>query len=164
MPVVAAMSVLAAAGAGASLVEILAAIGQVTGVARSAVIYAAVSAGHVLGIALLLGPIILADLAIVGVIRTLDGPGVATLRWTARFGVVVAIATGILLASSKPAEYFANWAFWAKMIVLLLALSNAIVFECRVIGEGDSFSRIQAGVSIVLWLTVLALGRWIAFV
>lgn len=164
MPVVAAISMLAAAGAGASIVESLAAVGQASGVARSALIYAAVSAGHVLGIALLLGPIILADLAILGVVRTLDGLGVATLRLTARIGVALAMVTGVLLLSSKPAEYFINGAFLAKMGVLMLALSNAIVFESRIARERDGISRIQAGVSIALWLTVLALGRWIAFV
>ncbi len=164
MLVVAAMSALAGAGAVTSVVESLAAVGQATGVARSALIYAAVSAGHVLGIALLLGPIILADLAILGVVRTLDERGVATLRLTARIGVALAMVTGILLLSSKPAEYFLNGAFLAKIGVLMLALANAIVFECRATRARDGISRIQAGVSIALWLTVLALGRWIAFV
>jgi hypothetical protein len=45
-----------------ALIEAWAALGRASGITTSAVAYAAVSAAHVLGIALLVGPIVLVDL------------------------------------------------------------------------------------------------------
>jgi hypothetical protein len=152
-----------------SLLEALTALGLMSGVARSASIYALTSASHVLGIALLLGPILLADLRIAGLLMAIDEPAVAVLRKTARLGALLTVLTGILLFSAKPVDYGANLVVWAKLVVVLAALLNAVLFEVQsrrrgiaalMSGGGRSFAIISA----TLWLTALLLGRWIAFV
>ncbi len=109
----------------------LAALGVNSGVARSAPVYALVSATHVLGIALLVGPILLADLRLAGLLRAIDAGALAVLRRTAMLGVALALTTGVLLLSAKPAEYAGNAVVWAKFAVIALALLNALRFEIR---------------------------------
>jgi hypothetical protein len=149
--------------------EALTTLGLVSGVARSAPIYALVSASHVLGIALLVGPVLLADLRIAGLIRSLDERAVSVLRTTATCGVLLALLTGIFLFSAKPLDYAGNRIVWAKLAVVAAALINAAVFEFRARRRGlpallDGQGRRAALLSITLWIVALLLGRWIAFV
>jgi hypothetical protein len=151
-----------------TLIELWAALGHATGVTRSANVYAATSALHVFGIALLVGPIVLVDLRWLGRLYALDAAAVAILRRTARTGVALTVLTGVLLASTRPAEYLANRVFLAKMAVIAIAVANALLFEWRsrrgAINDTAMSLRATAIVSLSLWLLALALGRWIAFV
>lgn len=146
------------------------AIGLATGVARSSVIYALVSASHVLGIALLMGPIMLVDLRLLGALRALDLAALAILRRAAMFGVLIVLPSGALLFAAKPIEYAANPAMQMKLIVAAAGLLNALAFEWRArrVGLANAVTGLRAAVmgagSLVLWLTALLLGRWIAFV
>lgn len=146
-------------------IDALAALGLASGVQHSAPVYALVSASHVFGIALLVGPILLADLRLLGLLRGLDGPALLTLRRAARIGVVLAVSTGVLLLSAKPAEYAENRVVWIKLAVVAAAIANALLFEFRgQRGEGAAQGRMAPLASITLWLSALLLGRWIAFV
>lgn len=152
------------------LIDVWTALGHASGVTRSANAYAFVSALHVFGIALLIGPIVLVDLRLLGRFPALDVPAIQLLRSTARVGVVLAVTTGLLLASTRPAEYLANRVFLAKMAVVAIAVANALWFDWRArrVGSQDLFSipavRIFAGLSLLAWPLALGLGRWIAFV
>ncbi len=83
-------------------------------------------------------------------------------------GVALALTTGVLLLSAKPAEYAGNAVVWAKFAVIALALLNALRFEIRWRRHGASLlggdARLSALLSATLWLAAILLGRWIAFV
>lgn len=146
------------------LLDLLAAIGLATGVARSAAVYALISAGHVLGIALLIGPVLLADLRLLGWLRGIDASALLVLRRTARLGAGLALATGLLLLSARPHEYAGNAIVWLKLMVVAAALANAALFEWRAARlDGTPPGGCAAALSIALWLAALMLGRWIAF-
>lgn len=152
-----------------ALIGFLAELGLASGVARSSAVYALVSAGHVLGIALLLGPILLVDLRLLGLLRALDAEAVRLLRAAARTGLALAVAMGVLLLSAKPMEYAANPVIWAKLAVVAAGIANALLFELAVWRKGlpallHGAGRASAAASIGLWLSALLLGRWIAFV
>ncbi len=152
------------------LLHALALLGLVTGVARSSVIYAVTSATHVFGIALLLGPIALVDLRLLGRLRGLDLAALAILRRAAMLGVLLLVVTGVLLFAAKPVEYAANPAMQIKLLVLTAGLGNALGFEWQVRRVGLALAisgrsaTLAGGASLILWLCVLLLGRWIAFV
>ncbi len=90
------------------MIDFLVSLGLASGVARGALPYAATSAAHVLGIALLIGPILLVDLRLIGWLKGLDLPALALLRRTAALGLLLAMLAGLLLLSAKPAEYLAT--------------------------------------------------------
>jgi len=153
----------------AALLDALTSLGLASGVARSSVLYAAVSAAHVLGIGLLLAPIALVDLRLIGLVRELDEAALRLLRRTAMVGIALSILTGILLTSARPAEYADNPAFLAKLAIVALGIAHALIFEWRIrrlglatvaeIGTG----RASGAASLAFWLSALLLGRWIAF-
>lgn len=153
-----------------TLAAALTELGRISGIALSSPLYAAVSALHILGIALLVGAILLVDLRLAGLLKRLDPDAMALMRRVARMGAALAVATGILLASARPAEYLANRVFLAKMAVVALALANALAFEIMARRTplaalvDTPYARAAAILSLGLWPVVIGLGRWIAFV
>jgi len=151
-----------------NIVEVMTAVGLATGLTRSAYVYIAVSASHVLGIALLLGPIILVDLWLLGARISLNEASLAALRTAAKAGVALAITSGVLLFSSTPAEYARNPVFWTKLSLVAVALANALAFEMMTRRKGLgaltlTSKRLFGATSLLAWLSVLLLGRAIAF-
>lgn len=153
-----------------ALIAALTAVGRASGIALSSPLYAAVSAMHILGIALLFGGIVMVDLRFAGLVKRLGVDAIVLLRQSARIGAVLAITSGVLLASARPAEYLANRVFLAKLAMVALALANAIGFELMARRVplaaliDTPYARAAAILSLALWLLVIGLGRWIAFV
>lgn len=138
----------------------------------SPLLYPLLSAIHILGIALLIGPILALDARLLGLARQVSlevlGP---YLSLTAKIGAVLAIVTGLMLFTVQPANYLANPAFLAKLGLLALAIENAVIVDrsaaWRRAVAGDEVTaglRVQAAASGVLWIAVLVAGRWIGFV
>ena len=72
---------------------------------RSATLYLLVNAAHILGIGLLVGAILPLDLRLIGLLR--DGPIAVLAPFLVRVaatGLLLAIVTGFLLFSVKPAD------------------------------------------------------------
>jgi hypothetical protein len=129
---------------------------------------------HVLAITLVLGSIAVADLRLLGlasvkrpVSQLLDE--ILPVTWVA-FGF--ALVTGLLLFSSNAVEYAHNKPFQFKMILLVLAGLNMLVFQLvtfRTVGSWDQAARTPPGArfagaaSLVCWIGVVAFGRWIGF-
>src|SRR5260221_4806745 len=86
---------------------------------------------HVFAISLVVGTIAIVDLRLLGLAAT-RRPFTAVARgllpWTwAAF--VLAAAAGSLLFISQAVAYFVNPTFWIKMVVLVLAGVNMLIFE-----------------------------------
>ncbi|WP_237217139.1 DUF2214 domain-containing protein [Falsiroseomonas oryziterrae] len=125
-------------------------------------VYPLVSALHVMGIALLFGPILLADLRWLGAIGPRLDEALPLLRRTAAAGLALAATTGVLLAGVRIGEYAANPAFLVKLLLVALGVGNALL-AARAARRG----RIPAGfalASLLCWTAAILAGRWIAFV
>jgi hypothetical protein len=120
-------------------------------------VYPLVNAGHILGIALLVGAVVPMDL------RLLRGDASATwLRRYAALGLGVAATFGAMLFITQAQDYVGNGWFLAKMAVLLLALIN-IALHRRLARLPDGRRRLAAGLSLSLWPGILVLGRMVGF-
>ena len=132
-------------------------------------LFPAIEAVHLLGLAMLGGSVLLVDLRLLGAGLT---------RWPvselARYArpwmiaaIVVMIATGVPLFLSEAVKCYYNDAFWVKMTALPIALVFAFTIRARATAESvHNTARRQAVVgalSIALWFTVAAAGRWIGF-
>lgn len=139
------------------MIETLAAL-EATGVAQhlkaARWTYPLVNAGHVLGVALLVGAVLPMDVA---VLRGRGAAVVRTLRPWAVAGLVLAMTTGALLFVTQAGDYLASPWFAIKIAVLGLAVGNAALFLLR--GRGQTAVLL----SLVLWPVVLVLGRMIAY-
>lgn len=117
--------------------------------------YPLVNAGHILGIALLVGAVMPMDVAI------LRGrcAAVALLRPWAIAGFLLAAGCGALLFITQAGDYAENALFRLKLAFLGLLLLNAAV-HLNVTGKG---LRRAALVSLIGWPVVLILGRLVGF-
>jgi hypothetical protein len=130
--------------------------------------YAAVSALHVLGIALLVGGILPLDLRLLGFWPAVETRALAAvLTPMAAGGLLLAAATGVLLFSVRPLEYAQVPVLWAKLGLIALGAAGALAFRWRVGRDPERASRrlrvTAALASIGVWLGALACGRLIAF-
>lgn len=66
--------------------------------------------------------------------------------------------------ASQPAELLSNRALTLKIVVLVAAGCNAAWFHWRAsLNKLDVWARIQTAISTLIWLAVVACGRWIAY-
>ncbi|MEF0939670.1 DUF6644 family protein [Rhizobium sp. BR 362] len=138
---------------------------------RSALLYMAVNAAHILAIASLIGAILPLDLRILGLFRsfplTVLGP---FLSRAASVGVVAAIMTGLCLFTVRPVEYAGNPAFLCKIGLLAFGVVNALLLHAspewrRAVSHGVASFRVKlsAAISFFIWIGALVAGRWIGF-
>lgn len=133
-------------------------------------LYPLVNAGHILGIALLVGAIVPLDLRLLGLWRRHAVlPLWAVLGSCAAWGLGLAVVCGGLLFITRASDYAASPLFVAKMAVVALGLVNALALRARV-GEPVAWAgtvpvhvRVAAVVSLSAWLAALLLGRWIGY-
>lgn len=128
---------------------------------------------HVMAIATVIGAIVVVDLRLLGVAsreRPVSALTAEFLPWTwAAFGV--AVASGLLLFSSRAADYVALAPFNLKFALMALAGLNMLVFHFttyRSVSEWDlgrptPAARIAGGLSLVLWAAIVVCGRKVGF-
>jgi len=136
--------------------------------------YPLVNAGHILGVALLIGSIIPLDLRLLGLWRSVPiAPLWQVLRPTAAVGLGMAIFFGSLLFITRASAYAASALFISKMVVVGTGILNALVVHTTLpenlpilMSEKSGlpiFLRFAAGLSLSVWLTSLLLGRLVGY-
>ncbi len=120
---------------------------------------------HIVGIALLLGSLVLLELRVWGRAPDLPLQALARLALPVTglgFGLIA--ASGLLMFATQAAELLANRAFILKMGLVQLAGLNAVAFHSRGgLERADGVARAQTVLSTGLWLGPIASGRWIAY-
>jgi hypothetical protein len=120
---------------------------------------------HICGIALLLGNLVLLELRVFG--RGAEIPLRALARLslgTAATGFSLAAGSGLLMFASQASDLLANRAFTLKMLLLFTAGCNAAWFHARgSLERPDGMARVLMAASTLIWVGVVACGRWIAY-
>jgi hypothetical protein len=132
-------------------------------------LFPVIEAVHLLGLSVLGGAVLIVDLRLLG--TGLKSWTPAELWQEARpfmiGALVVMIATGIPLFLSEAIKCYYNDSFWVKMTTLPIAIAFAFTVRARATTDSvRNTARRQAMVgalSIALWVTVAAAGRWIGF-
>ena len=129
---------------------------------------------HLFGIILLVGATSALDLRLIGLTmkrEPVSRLAARLLPW-AWAGLTIQIATGFFLFASEATRCFGNTAFRLKMLMLVLAGLNALVFHqtiYRRVANWDeapvtpASAKLAGCCSILLWFGIVAAGRWIAF-
>ena len=123
---------------------------------------------HFMGFALSVGMIAIVDLRLLGLgmcRQTASELAMDLDRWI-RIGLAVMLITGPLMFSADAVRYHVNDAFQFKMICLTLALLFHFTIHRRATRREASplLAKLAGGVSLALWVAVVAGGRMIAFV
>ena len=141
---------------------------------ESALMYPIIMSLHLTGIGLFGGMIAMTDLRILGIAFT--GSPVADLhnqlRGLKHFGLTLVVTCGLLLGISKAAIYWPNPYFKLKLTLLAAVAIHALVFRGSVYKNLAEYDRTgvipgnakaAAAISLVLWISLVAAGRWIGY-
>lgn len=142
-------------------------------IAESDWMFQALETLHVLALTLVVGTIAMVDLRLLGLFardRLVSDMSKQALPWTwVAFGA--ALLSGALLFVSKAVAYYGNWPFRIKMLLLALAGLNMLYFHFNAYrgvagwdrGTAPASARVAGILSLLFWVSVVTLGRWIGF-
>jgi hypothetical protein len=127
--------------------------------------YPALEVVHIVGIALLLGNLVALECRVFGAAAALPPEALARLSLTlAAAGFALIAGSGLLMFATQPGELLANRVFVVKMGLVALAGCNAAWFHGRdSMRRLDALAKAQMGLSTLVWLAVVACGRWLAY-
>jgi hypothetical protein len=137
-------------------------------------LYPAVQTVHIIGFAILVGAVIMFDLRVMGVSKRVPVRMLAQhlLPWAVA-ALLLIVPTGFLMFSADATGLINNRAFVIKMVLLMLAATNAAAFHLgafRSVEQWDQGTkaprpaRLHAAASLLIWLGVITCGRMIAYV
>ena len=145
-----------------------------SGIRNSLFVFPLLESAHVIGLALVLGTIVVIDLRLLGVAsreRSFTRMASDILKWTWAAFLLTA-ATGVLMFMTNAVVYSNNTAFRVKVVLLVLAGLNTLAFEltaARTVQRWDRapsappIAKAVATLSLVLWIAVIFAGRIIGF-
>jgi hypothetical protein len=148
--------------------------GLATGIRNSLYLFPLIESAHVVGITLVVGTVLVVDLRLLGLASsrrsfTAVASDVFTWTWLA---FALAVTTGALMFVTNAGTYYVNAYFRAKMTLLVLAGLNMLVFELTARRSVRTWDRdaaapapakAVAAISLVIWIGVIVLGRWVGF-
>lgn len=142
-------------------------LGQV--VRTSVWLFPVIESVHLLGLCALGGTVLVVDLRLLGAGLTRQPLAVVAAQvhpWL-KASVALLLSTGFLLFMSEAVKCFHNPSFWLKMGTLPVALLYTFTLRrwvaTRPGRDTSALTRLVATVSLLLWFTVAAAGRWIGF-
>lgn len=129
---------------------------------------------HIFGVVILVAATSALDLRMLGVIlrdEPVSAMGALLLPW-AKAGFAAQVFTGALLFIAQAADLWHNVAFLLKMLAVLLAGLNVLIFHLTAYRDVDQWPRhstptgakLSAVFSLACWFSIVAMSRLIAFV
>ena len=134
----------------------------------------AIQSVHIVGIALVMGSVLMIDLRILGLAwteRTLQ-------ETTSRFGpwltgsLWLLLATGLLMVVGEPVRELVTFSFWLKMALVALGAAVAVAFQRALRRHDQQWEgtlvhrpsiKALAVLTFLVWVGVIFLGRLIAY-
>ena len=140
-------------------------------------LYPSVEIVHIVGIALLFGSIAVLDLRLLGLSRDIPARRLArhVLPWTAASFLLI-VPSGLAMFVAHATEFIQSGVFVLKMCLILAAGLNAALFHTITFRTSDVWdakemralppppsARLAGALSLVLWTSVIACGRLLAY-
>ena len=144
------------------------------GIRQSLWLFPAIETLHLLGMAALVGTITVYDLRLLGLMLRRQRVSHLTRRllpWSWA-GFALQVVTGALLFSSEAVKVYGNPAFRVKMFLIGLAGVHALIYHWTVYRNVAAWddsevlparAKVAGFFSILLWIGIVAAGRFIGF-
>jgi hypothetical protein len=126
---------------------------------------------HFIGLILIMATIGLLNVRVLGFLKKLPVRPLHRLLPWGIAGLAINVVTGILFFIGMPPFYVFNAVFQLKILAILFAAGNLMLFHCTglfrkwdQLGPGENapvFAKFIAASSLLLWLAVIVLGRYI---
>jgi hypothetical protein len=137
---------------------------------KSTAAFAATESVHLLSLAVLGGVVLILDLAALRLLlrRTPIADVARGLAPVFITSLTTIALSGVALVAAGPLKYYTNPLFPVKLGVLAVALAIHLVLQ-RSLARSKSDSapvglRVLAGVSLLLWTSVIVIGRWLGLI
>jgi hypothetical protein len=145
-----------------------------TGIRESLLFYPMLHWSHILSNSLMFGTIAYLDLRLLGMglrrrsVRDLAGQ---LLPWTWA-GWVLMFISGMLILISDPVRYYNSVFFRFKMLLMLIAGANALIFHYTLYRKGifenaaapvPRRARLAGAVSLMAWIGIIVTGRAVGY-
>lgn len=127
---------------------------------------------HFIGLSVMLGALLIIDARLLGMLGTYDTTSVKRLVPLVWFGFCINLASGTMFFIGDPMRYSINIGFQLKMLLILIAGLNVVVYQLQVRPQltgwntvsMPTIARLVAIASLATWGGVLLLGRLIPYV
>ena len=129
---------------------------------------------HVIGMCVFAGLVMMMDFRLAGVgnrSTSITDVQSRLFPWQ-MVGLVISAISGLLLVYGQPMRFFPNFYFWTKNLLILLAGINIWYFHTKTYQTVEEWNtdptppfaaRLAGIVSIVLWASIVMVGRMIAY-
>ena len=127
---------------------------------------------HFIGLSLLIGTAGFFDLRLLGFMKGVPLRSAKRFVPWAMAGFAVNLLTGLIFFISQPQQYATNLAMWLKVVFLLIAGVNAMLFETSYSdglmalepeAEMPVSAKVIGAVSLISWFAVLYFGRMLPY-
>jgi predicted alpha/beta hydrolase len=136
-------------------------------------LYPLVEVLHIIGFSVLVGAVVMFDLRILGLSRDIAVTALARhlLTWAVA-ALLLIVPAGLMMFSAHPHDFAGNNVFVLKLGLIATAGINALLFHAGTYRsverwntghKAPGLARVQALVSIALWITVILCGRLLAY-
>lgn len=139
-------------------------------VATSPAGYYIMLAFHAVGLAMLVGSVWVIDLRLLNLVRGISEKAMAGLVKFAWWGWAINAASGVALFFSEANKAFHSWSFRIKISLMVLGMISTLVINATVLkpmraglAEPPSGAKLQALVSMALWISVIVVGRLMSY-
>lgn len=145
-----------------------------TAIRESGYVYPFVEGSHVMALALSVGAVLWFDLRLLGL--TMRDDRVSEVFRQVRpwmfFGFAVMFVTGVLLFAARASDAYQSTYFRVKLALLVLGAVNIVLFHTTIDARRDEWdtagrpparARLAGGVSLLLWFSIIAAGRIMAY-
>lgn len=124
---------------------------------------------HIVGIAILVGPVIMFDLRVLGLSKDISVRALSrhVLPWSVA-ALALIVPTGFLMFLAHAGDLLASGTFQTKMLLLMAAGINAVIFRTLPYASVTNWdvgvaaplaARMLAALSIAIWIAIIACGR-----
>lgn len=129
---------------------------------------------HVVAIGVLVGALFMVDMRILGVVGKDQSLAIITRRYTPWIwgAIAVLLLSGVLLIFGEPQRELLSFSFWVKMILIVIGSAIVAAFQMHLKGREAEWettlvaapvTKAFAIASIVIWVAIIVLGRFIAW-
>ncbi len=136
-------------------------------------LYPSVEIVHIVGFAILVGSIVMFDLRVLGLSKSISVRALSRhlLPWSLG-ALLLIVPSGLAMFSAHAGDFLNNRAFQVKMALLLTAGMNAAWFRTgpyQTVKEWDvgvaapASAKVCVAASIAIWISVIACGRLLAY-
>jgi hypothetical protein len=136
-------------------------------------LYPIVEVVHIIGFVVLVGSVFMFDLRVLGLSKDIPVTALARhlLRWSVA-ALVLIVPAGLMMFTAHPHDFATNNIFILKLCLIATAGLNAALFHVGVYRSvarwntdiaAPAMAKVQAVLSMGLWVTVVLCGRLLAY-